>query len=219
MIWQNCWRRNWRGISMNTENIAHYFYGSAPAEDELMNDIARKRRYDIRKSTKDVYELREATTEEDIRKCLELYHYTAERAGFALHDDAYYFSIASKLGAASKLMAVWNEAGEPIAFTWLAVTPSVAFELYGGINDEGTHLRANFALKWYCITTMKANGVQQYDFNGLLNDGISTFKRNFATHENMLVGTYDKPLSPLYYVWNVLLPSAKHVYRMLHRSK
>ena len=24
---------------MNTENIAHYFYGSAPAEDELMNAV------------------------------------------------------------------------------------------------------------------------------------------------------------------------------------
>ena len=24
---------------MNTENIAHYFYGSAPAEEELMNAV------------------------------------------------------------------------------------------------------------------------------------------------------------------------------------
>lgn len=63
--------------------------------------------------------------------------------------------------------------------TWLAVT-AVAFELYGGSLEEGTRLRANFA-PWHCITEMKREGVREYDFNGLLNDGISTFKRNFAS--------------------------------------
>ena len=178
-------------------------------EDELLADISRKRRYDIRKSTENVHEIREATTPADIDKCLQLYHHTAERAGFELHSDQYYRDIAAKLGPASRLIAVWNEAGEPIAMTWLAVTPSVAFELYGGINEEGTSLRANFALKWQCITKMKREGVCEYDFNGLLNDGISTFKRNFASHENQLVGSWDYPLSPLYYLWSATLPLAK----------
>ncbi len=188
-------------------------------EEELLADIPRKRRYDIRKSTENVHEIREATTPSDIDKCLQLYHHTAERAGFKLHSDQYYRDIAAKLGPASRLIAVWNETGEPIAMTWLAVTPAVAFELYGGIDEEGTKLRANFALKWHCITEMKREGVREYDFNGLLNDGISTFKRNFASHENELVGTWDYPLSSLYYLWEKALPLAKWGARTLGKIR
>ncbi len=102
---------------------------------------------------------------------------------------------------------------KPIAFLWLAISREVVFELYGGMNDEGQHLRANYALKWHAIRTMKKWGIAKYDFNGLLNDGVSTFKQGFANHETMLVGTYDKPLSPLYVVWDTLLPLAKKIIR------
>lgn len=208
--WQNAkFPKGWRHSSHHVLLSRTLILDLTKTEDELLADIPRKRRYDIRKSTESVYAIREAKGAEDIDKCLELYHHTAERAGFALHSDQYYRDITEKLGSGSRLFAVWNEAGEPLAMTWLAVTPTVAFELYGGINEEGTHLRANFALKWHCITEMKREGVREYDFNGLLNDGISTFKRNFASHENELVGSWDYPLSPFYYFWEVALPVAK----------
>jgi lipid II:glycine glycyltransferase (peptidoglycan interpeptide bridge formation enzyme) len=53
--------------------------------------------------------------------------------------------------------------------------------------------------------------------NGLLNDGVSTFKQGFANHETMLAGTYDIPLSPLYAVWSKGLPMAKKVVRALKK--
>lgn len=212
--WQGIARpKGWRQSSHDILLASTLILDLSKSEEELLADIPRKRRYDIRKSTEAVHLIREVNGVEDIDKCLKLYRHTAERAGFDLHNDQYYQDIAAKLGPASRLFAVWNEAGEPIAMTWLAVTPAVAFELYGGINEEGTALRANFALKWHCIATMKAEGVREYDFNGLLNDGISTFKRNFASHENQLVGTWDYPLSPLYYLWSIALPLAKWAVR------
>jgi lipid II:glycine glycyltransferase (peptidoglycan interpeptide bridge formation enzyme) len=62
---------------------------------------------------------------------------------------------------------------------------------------------------------MKKWGLRRYDMNGLLNDGVSTFKQGFADHENMLVGTYDMPLSPLYLVWDKALPLGKQLLRKL----
>jgi len=188
------------------------------SEDELMAAIHRKRRYDIRKSTQDVPDIHEVASEGELAKCLELYKDTARRAGFALHGDQYYIDIFEKLGEHSRLIAAWNSQGEPIAFTWLAVSDQVAFELYGGINQEGQQLRANFALKWWCITHMQQDGVRQYDFNGLLNDNISSFKRSFADHEDHLVGTYDRPLSVLYVVWNSALPLAKKLIRLIKKG-
>ena len=102
---------------------------------------------------------------------------------------------------------------EMVAFLWLAQSDSVAFELYGGITEAGQKARANYALKWIAIIEMKNRGAKRYDFNGLLNDGISKFKAGFANHEDLLVGTLDFPISKTYFIWNSFLPSAKKIVR------
>lgn len=183
------------------------------SEDELLADMTKKTRQYIRKSGGEAIEIRKVNREE-LTACLDIYRQTAERAGFGIHDDAYYYDIYDKLGDHSLVFAAFSN-GNPIAFLWLAISQETAFELYGGMNDEGQQLRANYALKWHAIQTMKKWGIARYDFNGLLNDGVSTFKRGFASHEDMLAGTYDKPLSPLYGVWTQALPTAKKVLRKL----
>ena len=102
---------------------------------------------------------------------------------------------------------------EMVAFLWFAQSDSVAFELYGGITEAGQKARANYALKWIAIIEMKNRGVKRYDFNGLLNDGISKFKAGFANHEDLLVGTLDFPISKTYFIWNSFLLTAKKIVR------
>lgn len=203
------WRRS-------TNTILHprtLILNLAKSEDELQADMSKKTRQYIRKSSKEEgMTVRQVKSSEEIEQCLAIYHETARRAQFALHGDGYYRDIFKNLGDASPVFGVFYE-GTMIAFLWLAVTPAVAFELYGGVTDKGQELRANYALKWHAIQTMKKWGIEQYDMNGLLNDGISTFKQGFASHEDMLVGTYDKPLSPLYTLWNNGLPVAKKIVR------
>lgn len=148
--------------------------------------------------------------------CLAIYHQTAQRAGFALHSDAYYRKVATCLGEGSQLFAAFS-GPDPVAFLWLAASRSTAFELYGGMNDAGQRLRANYALKWHAMMAMRDRAVTRYDLNGLLNDGISTFKRGFADHEDQLMGTVDVPFNPLYTVWSRLLPTAKRAVRRLSR--
>jgi lipid II:glycine glycyltransferase (peptidoglycan interpeptide bridge formation enzyme) len=186
------------------------------SDEELMASMAKKTRQYIRKSMNDVT-VRHVKSRQDITKCLEIYHQTAKRAGFALHDDDYYYDIFDKMGDFSPVFAAFH--GEKmVAFLWLGISGETAFELYGGVTDEGQAVRANYALKWQVIQTMKRWGIERYDMNGLINDGISTFKQGFADHETMLVGTYDKPLLPLYSLWSRGLPAAKKIIRFLkHR--
>lgn len=183
------------------------------SEDELMAAMAKKTRQYIRKSGGEGLEVRKVKREE-IAACLEIYKDTAKRAGFSLHDDQYYYDIYDMLGDYSPVYAAFSN-GNPVAFLWLAISEKTAFELYGGMNDEGQRLRANYALKWHAITTIKKWGIERYDMNGLLNDGVSTFKQSFSDHEDSLAGTYDKPLSPLYAAWSRALPAAKKVVRKL----
>lgn len=181
-------------------------------ESDLLADIPSKRRYDIRKSTKAVKRF-DVVPLGEVDDVLAIYKTTAQRAGFLLHDDSYYKDIATNLGDKSVIVGAYDESDNLVAFTWLVVTPEVAFELYSGITADGQRMRVNYGLKWYAICSMKARGVRQYDFNGLLNDGISDFKRSFAKDDTNLVGTYEYGLSVMYPVWAYGLPAVRAVLR------
>ena len=187
------------------------------SEDELLAVMSKKTRQYIRKSNGEDITIKRVKSADDLAQCMEIYHETADRAGFAIHGDDYYFDIFADLGEASPVFAAY-EGDTIVAFLWLAISAHTAFELYGGQNDRGQELRANYALKWHAITKTREWGIERYDMNGLLNDGISTFKQSFADHEDMLVGTYDKPLSPLYFVWIKALPLGKKLIRTLKRK-
>ena len=211
-------------------------------EDELLAKMSKKTRQYIRKSGGEV-KARQLKTEEEIDRALEIYTETAKRAGFAIHSKDYYHKLYQKMGENSPIFGAFieKEQGdfskneeenfesgyktpdervaeklknqEMVAFLWFAQSDSVAFELYGGMTEAGQKARANYILKWIAIIEMKNRGVKRYDFNGLLNDGISKFKAGFANHEDLLVGTLDFPISKSYFIWSSFLPTAKKIVR------
>jgi peptidoglycan pentaglycine glycine transferase (the first glycine) len=183
-------------------------------DEELQAVMSKKTRQYIRKSAGEGIQVETARTPADIDECLAIYKQTAHRAGFALHDDSYYHDIFQHLDDDSPVFMAKCE-GRVVAFLWPIVTPEIAFELYGGMNDEGQQLRANYHLKWMVISEMKRRGVKRYDVNGLLNDGVTTFKQGFIPDETMMSGAYDMPTSPLYQIWSVVLPTAKRILQKL----
>lgn len=183
-------------------------------EDDLLQAMTKKTRQYIRKSNREDLVFRKVKNKREFEACLDIYHQTAGRAGFDIHNNKYYQDVDKYLGDSSVILAAFKGT-EPVAFLWLAVSSHTAFELYGGMNDAGQTLRANYALKWHAITTCKEWGIDRYDMNGLLNDGVSTFKEGFANHKTTLAGTYDYPLSPLYSVWSKGLPKAKKFVRKI----
>lgn len=178
-----------------------------PAED-LMKTMTSTTRQNIRKAPKSGLDLRRVSDRGDLEKVLEVYRETAQRAGFPLHEDAYYRDVFDLLGPDSWLVAAFD-GPDPVAFVWLAVSARTGFELYGGVSQAGQKKRINYGLKWHAITMCQDAGVRRYDMNGLLNDGISDFKKQFAKHENMLVGTWDLPLSRWYPAYSTGLPLAR----------
>jgi lipid II:glycine glycyltransferase (peptidoglycan interpeptide bridge formation enzyme) len=206
--------RGWRSSSNTILIPRTLILDLTKSEPELLESMTKKTRQYIRKSGREGLTVKRVKTKEALEQCMTIYHQTAERAGFPLHGDQYYYDVHEKLGDSSVVFAVYKD-DRPLAFLWLAASSQTAFELYGGMNDEGQALRANYMLKWHAITQCREWGIERYDMNGLLNDGVSTFKQGFASHENMLVGTYDYALSPLYPIWTQGLPFAKKLLRKL----
>jgi len=186
------------------------------SDSELLNDMAKKTRQYIRKSTSDVMSIEKVRSKQDLDKCLDIYQLTAKRAKFDLHDNQYYYDVFSKLADFSQVFAAYVD-DEPVAFLWLAISADTAFELYGGMNDIGQKLRANYALKWYAIRKCKEWGLSRYDFGGLLVGGVSIFKMSWTNTETKLAGTFDRPLSVYYNIWNGGLPMGKKTVRKIKK--
>lgn len=187
------------------------------SESELLSGMAKKTRQYIRKSSSDVT-IRQVRTREDLDLCLDLYRQTAKRAGFNLHSSQYYVDVFSQMKDHSPIF-IAEDGGEAVAFLWLAISTGTAYELYGGVSEQGQSLRANYALKWHAIKKSKDWGLSRYDFGGLVAGGVATFKQGWAESTTVLSGTYDKPLSPLYPIWNKGLPFVKKSVQKLRRSR
>jgi len=185
------------------------------SESDLLAAMSKKTRQYIRKSSADVT-IRQARSEDDLSSCLNLYKKTAQRAGFNLHSDAYYQDVVAHLRDHSPIF-IAEHGGVPVAFLWLAISADTAYELYGGMNEDGQSLRANYALKWYAIRKVKEWGLSRYDFGGLVAGGVTTFKQGWASGETVLAGTFDRPLSPLYTLWAKGLPFAKKTLQKVRR--
>ena len=180
--------------------------------EELLADMDRSPRRDIRKAGRDGMDVRRVTSEDEVRRVREVYRETAERAGFALHSDEYYLAVHRELGERSVLVAAYAD-DAPTCFSWCINSDRTSFQLYGGSNDVGRRMRATPAVYWRTVEIAQEAGLERFDFNGLLNDGISAFKRSLASHDDALVGTLDVPFSWRYGLWVRALPTAKRVLR------
>ena len=208
------WGSGWR-TSANTILIPRtLILDLNKTEEELLAAMTKKTRQYIRKSERDGVVIRQVKSREDLTEVLAVYKDTAKRARFALHDDAYYYDLFDMLSDSNLILGAYYE-NKLVSFVWNVISTATAFELYGGMSEQGQGLRANYALKWHAITKCKAWGIGRYDMNGLLNDGVSTFKEGFSDHEDMLAGTYDYPLSPLYAAWAKGLPAGKKIIRAI----
>lgn len=152
----------------------------------------------------------ERGTRADLDEVVQIYQRTAERDAFPIHVPDFYRTAFDVLGDSSQLLVARFE-GRLLAFLWNVASRGTAFELWAGATDEGRHLRANYPLKWGAMLAAKESGTRVYDMNGLLNDGISEFKRSFVKQETRWVGTFDRPLGAWYTVWARVLPAYRRL--------
>lgn len=208
----NGWKRSTNKV-LSADTI---LLNISKTESDLLADMAKKTRQYIRKSAAEGITIKQVRTKDELEECLHIYRQTAERAKFNLHQNQYYFDVFNLMKDHSPVFAAYIE-GKPVAFLWMAISADTAYELYGGMNEDGQRLRANYALKWHVIRKVKEWGLSQYDFGGLVVGGVSIFKQGWASEETSYAGTFDLPLSPAYALWSKGLPKAKAILQKLRR--
>lgn len=197
-----------RGSRVLLENTA--IIDLQPEADDIMKGLhSRNARNYIRKGGRVGIEVGAADPGE-VSAVIDLYHQTATRDNFALHPDEYYRQAYTLLEGIGQLTVSRFE-GEVLSFMWNITNRWGACELWAGAGERGRKMRANYPLKWGAILAAKEAGAKCYDMNGLLNDGISEFKRSFQHEPTVFTGAWDRPNSPLYYVWEKALTLYKKI--------
>lgn len=203
-----------------------YVIDLSKPEQQLLASMRSKTRQYIRKADSLGVEIErldyQQTSPESQAEYLEyfwdIYKHTAKRAGFGLHDFGYYQKLWELYGNHNRLYFA-KASGQILAFLWVVESGSVAFELYGGINETGASLKANYLLKWAAIVEAQQRGMRVYDFNGRLNEGVSQFKEGFGPEEVEFVGPWDWPLGKVgYALWQKLLPALKPIGRRIIKA-
>ena len=187
--------------------------------DELLASMPKNRRQDIRKYLKSGLKLERVESEADFAGALAVYKEIGRRASFNLHEDSYYADIWREMGAHQWLGVVKNEGGEVIAFQWALMAGGNGFALFAGVGEEGRRRRINAGVKFEALGILKGLGVVNYDFNGLLNEGVNEYKRAFGGEEVRLVGAWELPLSGLYPVYGRALPAGKKLTQIVEKFR
>jgi peptidoglycan pentaglycine glycine transferase (the first glycine) len=204
--------RGWRRARHHLQLAETYTIDLRRDEAALLEPMSHKHRQYIRKSERDGVSAARVT-DGDLSAMYRIYALTAQRAGFGIHGEGYYDVLHRELGARSYAYYARYQ-GQVVAFLWLAAAGRTAYELYGGVDEVGQAMKANYFLKWQAMRELKAAGYEVYDFNGRLNEGVSRFKEGFGPDETDYIGTWDYPLNAAgYHAWEHLWPVVKVVGR------
>lgn len=178
--------------------------------DEMLAAMPKTRRQDIKKYLRNGLQLEPAETEADFRACLDIYKEIAARDKFNLHPDQYYHDIWQKMGKYNRLLILRDPSdGEAVAFQWALVSSNFAFALFAGVGTRGRKMRVNAGAKWQCMQDLHRDGINIYDLNGLLNEGVDTYKKAFHGEIVHYIGSLELPLSKWYGIYTKALPAGK----------
>ena len=179
------------------------------SEEELLQKMHSKHRYNIRYAQKNGVEVREGTTSQDFDVFYELALGTANRQGFYIHPKSYYEKIWEILGAekfAKILTAYYQE--KPLASWMFFVYDKVFYYPYGGSSEESKNLFASNLVGWEGIKLGKSLGCETFDMWGACADpddssdpewGFTNFKMKFGAKYVGYIPSYDLILNPVLY--------------------
>ena len=175
------------------------------SEEEILAGMHQKTRYNIRLAEKKG--VRIVIDNGRIEDFLHLMEETTNRDNFSAHSDDHYRAMARFNPDFIQLILAEYE-GRVIAAGLFCFSDSVATYLHGASANEFRQVMAPYLLQWTAIKKAKSAGLKYYDFYGISAvkwPGVTRFKQGFGGQAVEYAGTFDLPLSPIWYlVYRVL---------------
>lgn len=193
-------------------------------EDEILNRMHSKWRYNIRLSEKKGVQIHrylgnDINLSEKIDKFYELTKETNARDGNSSHAKAYYLDLikssADQIEEGKDVpvisLYIAEHEGDEIASIMTLFSHDEAIYLYGASSNNKRNLMPNHLLQWTAMKDAKAYGSKVYDMYGMPPEGkdehhpmhgLYMFKSNFGGKNIHRTGSWDVPVKFWYTPYN-----------------
>jgi lipid II:glycine glycyltransferase (peptidoglycan interpeptide bridge formation enzyme) len=193
------------------------------SENDLLNRMKPKTRYNIRLATRKGVSVRHATAK-DYPLLYQMYAETSSRDRFIIRDENYYQQVwnifnwpapapTTERPAAYPLIAEVED--QPVAALIVFTFSSRAWYVYGMSSNSHREKMPNHLLQWQAMLLAREKGCQTYDLWGApgvftQSDplwGVYRFKEGLGGEVHRFIGAWDYPPSPvLYHLYSKILP-------------
>lgn len=208
--------------SIKTSDQPKYLFAmdiNGRTPEQLLANFKRNTRNHIRKAEKMGVKVRELKREE-LNKLKQITKSTSERRHFTDRPLSYYEQMYDLFGQKDEAKFILAEAKIEGAKTMTPLSAAM-FMLYGSeiiylfSGSDQKYMRdynAQYLIQWHMIKYAAEHGFSRYNFYGIngLPDpsskdyGIYDFKKGFGGQVIELIGSYELPISPIYYLHHTL---------------
>lgn len=212
------------------------------SEDELLKEMRRQTRYEVRRATKLGLQVEWGDSEELYREFHQVQAETASRQHFIPPnlktllaereafggDDAKSKTSRSSSNENSqnhsaRLYVARTPDGEPIAYGLILISGAEAEYFEAASTELNYKMPGAYALQWRVIQDLKRLGIQRYNLWGIAPKGqkqhryagVTTFKTGFGGEVVEFVPAQDLVIKPLRYKINLLVETARRKRRKL----
>lgn len=171
-------------------------------EEVLLSKMHHKTRYNIRLAEKHGLRTEESNDLETFWKLLKK---TAKQDQFSTHSKSYYEKLKEFFKDKElqiKIFFVVHD-GKHLAGAIALAYGDTVYYLHGAMNRDYKSWMAPYLMHWEIIKWAKAQGYHYYDFWGIDANrwpGVTRFKLGFGGHETEYPGSFDLPVSKIWYL-------------------
>jgi lipid II:glycine glycyltransferase (peptidoglycan interpeptide bridge formation enzyme) len=180
-----------------------------PSEKELMADMHRKTRYNVRLAEKKGVQVYQQNDQKGLDILIDLLNKTMKRQGFYMHDENYFRQLWQVLEPANMVHILLAEYENEILAAWMLLTyKNRIFYPYGASSSKHRDVMASNLICWEAIKLGKKLGCIQFDMWGSLGPkpdksddwyGFHRFKRGYGGDLVEFVGSWDLVYNPFLY--------------------
>lgn len=185
-------------------------------QEELLANMRKATRYDIRKAEKLGVRIEESRSPEDIKEFYNLQLETAKRQGFVPFSYKFLFE-QFKIFSSSNNAILYSSFFEKklLAEAFVIFYGTEAVYHYGASTPEGRNYPGAYLIQWHAILEAKKRGMKRYNFWGVAKEenhrfaNLSMFKRGFGGQDFEYIHAQDLIISYPKYLINFAIESVR----------
>ena len=205
---------------LHAENTV--FVDLTQSEEDLLKNMRRQTRYEVRRSEKLNFKVKKSNTPEILREFHQIQAETAKRQGFIPPRRKDLNAYAKAFGSDLQIYRA-NLDGKPVAYG-LVITDALEGDYFEAASTELNYkFPGAYALQWYVMRDLKKQGKLRYNLWGIAPAGqknhkfagVTTFKSGFGGEKFDYLHAHDLPVKKLHYGLIRLVEDARRKKRHL----